>query len=241
MKRLLFLFLTIFFISCSGSDSSDDGGNNSDTPQANAPGNVTLKSPANGKVCETGTSVSNLKSTVDFSWEASSNTDTYDLQVTNINTASVINKTGLSTINTKIELDKGQPYIWNVISRSSSSSQNGISPSWKFYLAGTGIKNYAPFPADLKNPKSGSTVQRSSEGKVTFSWEGSDPDDGDQLTYTLYVDKVDGKQSPPSEQVNISENNYDLSLDAKAIYFWRIKTSDGINSSFSLVYSFRTE
>ena len=241
MKRLTFLFLTIFITSCSGSDSGDDVIDNSDTPQSNAPGNVTLKSPANGKVCETGTSISNLKSTVDFSWEASSNTDTYDIQVTNINTASVINKTDLSIINTTIELEKGQPYIWNVISKSSSSSQTGISPSWKFYLAGTGIKNYAPFPADLKNPKSGSTVQRSSEGKVTFSWEGSDPDDGDQLTYTLYVDKVDGKQSPPSEQVNISENDYDLSLDAEAIYFLRIKTSDGINSSFSLVYSFRTE
>ena len=241
MKRLLFLFLIIFFTSCSGSDSSDDGGNNSDTPQAKAPGNVTLKSPANGKVCETGTSVSNLKSTVDFSWEASSNTDTYDLQVTNINTASVINKTGLSTINTTIELDKGQPYIWNVISRSSSSSQNGISPSWKFYLAGTGIKNYAPFPADLKSPSSGSTVSRSSDGKVTFTWEGSDPDQGDELKYTLYVDKTDGKQTPSSELTNLSAKTVDVALDAGSTYYWRVKTSDGTNSSYSTVYSFKTD
>ena len=60
MKRLLFLFLTIFFISCSGSDSSDDGGNNSDTPQVKAPGNVILKSPKNAPEGSTGKKVNSI-------------------------------------------------------------------------------------------------------------------------------------------------------------------------------------
>ena len=41
-------------------------------------------------------------------------------------------------------------------------------------LSWNGITNYAPFPADLKTPTSGSTVERT-DGKVTFTWR-SDPD-----------------------------------------------------------------
>ena len=183
MKKLAYLFFILIFISCGG-DGGDGGDGNVDPPPPSPPGSVSLTAPANGKVCETGTSTSDTKSNVDFSWQASSNTTSYDLQVTNLNTSVAINKTGLTTINATVELDKGQPYIWKVISKNTSTTQTGTSSSWKFYLAGQGTKNYAPFPADLKAPASGSTVSRSSDGKVTFTWEGSDPDQGDELKYT---------------------------------------------------------
>ena len=138
-------------------------------------------------------------------------------------------------------MDKGQPYSWKVISKNTSTTQTGTSSSWKFYLAGQGIKNYAPFPADLKTPTSGSTISRSSDGKITFTWEGSDPDQNDELKYTLYVDKTDGKQSPASDLTNISAKTADVALDGETLYYWRVKTSDGTNSSFSIVYTFRTE
>lgn len=230
----------MFMISCGGSDGDDNNGGG-DPPPPSPPGNVTLTAPADGKVCETGTSTSSTKSNVDFSWQASTNTSTYDLQVTNLNTTAVVNKTGLTTISTTVELDKGQPYIWKVTSKNTSSTQTGASSSWKFYLAGEGIKNYAPFPADLKSPSSGSTISRSSDGKVTFTWEGSDPDQDDELKYTLYVDKTDGKQSPSTELTNISSKTADVSLDGSSTYYWRVKTSDGSNSSFSIIYSFKTE
>ncbi len=236
MKKFTYLFIFLLIFSCGGED-----GGGGDPPPPQPPGSVTLTSPANGKVCETGTSTSDTKSNVDFTWQASSNTSTYDLQITNLNTSSVINKNGLTTISATVELDKGQPYIWKVISKNTTTTQTGTSTSWKFYLAGSGIKNYAPFPADLKSPSSGSTVSRSSDGKVTFTWEGSDPDQGDELKYTLYVDKTDGKQSPSSDLTNISAKTADVALDADTLYYWRVKTSDGTNSSFSIVYSFRTE
>ena len=240
MKKLTYLFFVLILVSCGGSD--DGGGDGGVDPSpAQPPGAVTLTAPTNGKVCETGTSTSDSKSNVGFSWQASSNTSTYDLQVTNLNTSAVINKTGLTSTNSTVELDKGQPYIWKVISKNTSTTQTGTSTSWKFYLAGQGIKNYAPFPAELKTPLSGSTVSRSSDGKVTFSWEGSDPDEGDELKYTLYVDKTDGKQSPASDLTNISAKTADVALDAGTLYYWRVKTSDGTNSSFSIVYSFRTQ
>ena len=241
MKKLIYLFLVIIIVSCSGGDGDGDGGGVDPPPPPQPPGSVTLTAPANGKVCETGTSISDSKSNVDFSWEASSNTSTYDLQITNLNTSSVVNKTGLTTINTTVDLEKGQPYSWKVISKNASTTQTGTSSSWKFYLAGEGIKNYAPFPADLKTPNSGSTVSRSSDGKITFTWEGADPDQGDELKYTLYVDKTDGKQTPSSDLTNLSAKTADVALDGDSTYYWRIKTSDGTNSSFSLIYSFKTE
>ena len=61
------------------------------------------------------------------------------------------------------------------------------------------------------------------------------------MKYTLYVDKTDGKQSPASDLINISAKTADVALDAATLYYWRVKTSDGTNSSFSTVYSFRTE
>ena len=240
MKKLAYLFFVLILVSCGGSEEGGgDGG--VDPPPPQPPGSVSLTAPASGKVCETGSSTSDTKSNVDFSWQASTNTNSYDLQVTNLNTSTAINKTGLTSTNATVELDKGQPYMWKVISKNTSTTQTGTSSSWKFYLAGQGIKNYAPFPADLKAPTSGSTISRSSEGKITFTWEGSDPDQGDELKYTLYVDKTDGKQAPSSDLTNISAKTIDVTLDAANLYYWRVKTSDGTNSSFSTVYSFRTE
>ena len=240
MKKLAYLFFVLILVSCGGSEEGGgDGG--VDPPPPQPPGSVSLTAPASGKVCETGSSTSDTKSNVDFSWQASTNTNSYDLQVTNLNTSTTINKTGLTTTNATVELDKGQPYSWKVISKNTSTTQTGISSSWKFYLAGQGIKNYAPFPADLKAPTSGSTISRSSEGKITFTWEGSDPDQGDELKYTLFVDKSDGKQSPSGDLTNISAKTVDVALDAATLYYWRVKTNDGTNSSFSTVYSFRTE
>ena len=138
-------------------------------------------------------------------------------------------------------MDKGTPYSWNITSKNTTTTTTTPSDTWKFYLSGPGIVNYAPFPADLKTPGSGSTIARSDEGKVTFTWEGSDPDSGDTLSYTLYVDKVDGKQTPPSAQTGISAKTLDVALDAATTYYWRVKTSDGTNSSYSIVYSFKTQ
>ena len=97
------------------------------------------------------------------------------------------------------------------------------------------------FPADFKTPASGSTVTRDGDGKVAFTWDGSDPDTGDTLKYTLYVDKTDGKQTPPTAQTGLTAKTASVVLEAATTYYWRVKTSDGVNSSYSIVYSFKTE
>jgi hypothetical protein len=248
MKHLLkyfsFLFTLSLMISCGGGGGDDGGGGNGGGGgggnTTNPPGKATLTAPANNDTCESGTSVSATQSEVTFTWNASADTNTYDLKITNLNSNVITNKTGLTTTTTKVTLDKGVPYSWNITSKSTASTTSTASDTWKFYLSGPGIVNYAPFPADLKTPASGSTVSRDGEGKVTFTWDGSDPD-GDTLTYTLYADKTDGKQTPPSAQTDLSVKTLAVALEADTTYYWRVKTSDGTNSSYSIVYSFKTE
>ena len=239
LKYFSFLF-TLTLISCGGGGGDDGGGNTGGGPVVNPPGKSTLTAPANSETCETGTSVSATQSEVTFTWTASSDTNTYDLKITNLNTSVVINRTALTSTSTKVTLDKGVPYSWNITSKSTASTTTTASDTWKFYLLGPGIVNYAPFPADLKTPASGSTVTRDGDGKVTFTWDGSDPD-GDSLNYTLYVDTTDGKQTPPTAQTDLTVKTLDVALDAATTYYWRVKTSDGTNSSYSIVYSFKTE
>ena len=179
LKYFSFLFTLTLIMSCGGGGGEDGGGDTGGGDvTVNPPAKSTLSAPANSKTCETGTSVSSTQSDVDFTWGVSADTDSYDLKITDLNSNVATNKTGLTTTSTKVTLDKGVPYSWFVTSKSTKSSVTTPSDTWKFYLAGTGVANYAPFPADLKAPSSGSTLKRT-DGKVTFTWEGSDPDSGD--------------------------------------------------------------
>ena len=93
------------------------------------------------------------------------------------------------------------PYSWNITSKSTASTTSTASDTWKFYLSGPGIVNYAPFPADLKTPASGSTVSRDGEGKVTFTWDGSDPD-GDRLPILcMQIRLTENKHHPQRRQI----------------------------------------
>ena len=229
-------------MSCSsGGDGDDGGGSPPPPPEPDPPSATNLTKPANNEVCETGTSISDTQSNVEFTWSASANTDTYDLKITNLNNNQVTNKNGLTSTNTIVALDKGNPYSWQITSKNNETTQTASSATWKFYLSGTGETSYAPFPADLKTPESGSTVARTSEGKVKLSWTGSDPDTSTGLKYTVYIDKVDGKQTPNDNNKELDDSELEVAVDAETIYYWRIMTSDGSNTSYSLVFTFRTE
>jgi len=50
------------------------------------------------------------------------------------------------------------------------------------------------------------------------------------------LDEVDGLQDPIEE--DSSETELEVSVESGTTYYWRVKTSDGKSSSFTLVYSF---
>jgi hypothetical protein len=245
MKKL-FSFLAVISVlilaGCSGGDPAPSPAPNPPTPSpptptVTTPGAVTLTSPEKNKTCETGAVISDTQREVAFSWAAAANTESYDMTITDLNTNAVTTVGGITGTSTKVNLNKGTPYSWKLTSKSSKSTQTGTSETWNFYLAGTGLSNYAPFPATIVSPLPGATVTPKS-GKVTLAWTGSDPEN-DKLSYTVYFDAVDGKQTPAAAFTNITASTVDVFVEAGKIYYWRIKSSDGTNASTTIVYQFK--
>ena len=231
---LLALFTIVFLVSCGG---SDPGPAPVPVPVIKTPGKSVLIGPANARTCEEGTNITATQSTVAFSWNSTSDTESYELRITNLNTSEVITQTGISTTSATVTLTRGIPYSWSITSKNKGATTT-VSDIWKFYLAGVGVTNYAPFPAAAVSPLPGTTVTPTN-GKVTLTWDTSDVDGG-TLTHTLYLDTVDGKQTPLAANSNLTVKTKEVSVAANTIYYWRVVTSDGSNAATSIVYSFKT-
>lgn len=231
MKKLVFISL-IFLAGC-GNDTSEDS--------PFEPASALLILPTNNALCETGTSVSQTHSDVAFSWEPSENTETYDLTIQNLETNVIQSSLGLTATNAVVKLKKGVAYSWVIESKNPQTSKSATSATWKFYLAGPGTSNHAPFPAVLLSPQPGATVVRNDDGEIDFLWEGADPDPSDELTYTLYVDTTDGKQTPINTLTDLNTESVSLAIEGGTKYYWRVLTSDGSNISFSQIHTFTTQ
>ena len=241
----LYILSFVLIISCSAEDDSGTSTPPPTTqqpkpepaPSVPAPGKSSLSAPENNEVCYEGEAVDASNSEVTFSWEASSDTDSYDLQITNQETNQTQTESGITTTSKAVTLATDVSYSWKVVSKANDTSDTTSSDTWQFYLAGDGQENYAPFPATIISPTSGAAVD-ASNGLVTLSWEGNDPDEGDSLTYTIYFDEIDGLQDPQTDNTNITESSLEVEVESGTTYYWRVKTSDGTSSSFTLVYSF---
>lgn len=244
MRNLKIYFLALIVAGCSGGDPAPTPTPTPTpptppVPTINPPGAVTLTAPEKNKTCEAGTVVSDTQREVAFSWTASANTESYDMTITDLNTNTITSVVGITGTSTKVSLTKGTPYSWKLISKSTKTTQTGTSETWNFYLAGTAVSNYAPFPATIVSPLPGATVTPTA-GKVSLSWTGSDPEN-DKLSYTVSIDAVDGKQTPTAALTNISASTVDVAVEAGKVYYWRIKSSDGSNSSTTVVYQFKVK
>ena len=239
------LLLSILLFSCSAEDDSGSSTPPTTTqqpsptpaPQVPTPGKSSLSAPDNNEVCFEGEAVDTSNSAVTFKWDASSDTDSYDLQITNQETSETQTESGITLTSKEVTLATDISYGWKVISKSKDTSETSTSEIWQFYLAGDGQENYAPFPATIVNPSSGASVD-ASDGKIILSWGGNDPDESDTLTYTIYFDDIDGLQDPSEDNTGVSETSLEVSVESGKTYYWRVKTSDEKSSSFTLVYSF---
>jgi len=244
MKKVFlkyFVFVSLFIISCGGGgDRDSDDVITPPVQTVDPPSLATLNSPANNKVCEEGTSISETESNVNFKWTAGNNTDSYDLRITNLNSNQVINKTNITSANKAVTLNKGTPYSWKITSKRNGTSETVESSTWKFYLSGDRISNYPPYPSTLLSPSSGH-VFPSITTSVELSWEGSHPENS-SLTYYLFIDTTDGLQDPVSSNQNLSAKSKSVQVSSGNSYYWRIKAKDiNNNSSYSTVHSFKVE
>ena len=231
IRYVLAFFTSVFFLSCGGGDPAP-----TPEPVIKTPGKSSLVAPVNARTCEEGTNTTATQSTVAFSWNSASDTDSYEIKITNLNTSEVTTQTGITTTSTTTTLTRGIPYSWSITSKNKGATTT-VSDTWKFYLDGVGVTNYAPFPAAAISPLPGTTVTPTN-GKVTLTWDTSDVDGG-SLTHTLYFDTVDGKQTPLVANTNLIVKTKEVTVAANTIYYWRVATSDGTNTATSVVYSFK--
>ena len=229
MKRYqtTLIILGVTLLTACSSDSVDG----TPTPIA-APGKASLTLPENNKPCETSASVI-------FTWSQGSDTETFDLSITNSDTNQVTNRAGLTTTTATVPLTRGHRYAWKIISKN-KGTETTTSDTYKFYLAGDGEENAAPFSAEAIAPQPGSSVTASENNTVTLEWEAADPD-SDTLTYTLHIDTVDGRQEATEENTGLTTNTKEVSVEAGVIYYWSVTTSDGSISVNSDVFSFRVD
>ncbi len=224
MRVLGIISLVFLLIGC----SSDNG----DPPPPEA---ANLIFPEQNSECTTGISQSDTTSEVEFRWQASDNTDTYELRVTHMIT-NITQTANTSSTSASLTIDKGAPFSWLVVSRNSDSQSSASSSTWQFYNAGSQT-SYAPFPATINSPASGATVVSNSNGVVTLDWTGADVDN-DLTGFDIYH----GTVNPPVDlEASTTVGVTDIPVSVQSgVYYWRVVSKDsGGNTSDSGVYSYR--
>ena len=225
MKKISIILIVLLTLSCS----------NEPVTKNTNPVAALLSFPDNNQECNQGVDVSAIQSIVTFRWAATSNTDSYDVVLKNLDTQNTT--THPSLINElPITIEKGTPFSWYVISKKTNTVETAQSDTWKFYNAGDPIETYAPFPADAVSPTMGSILTGVSSQNL--SWQGSDIDN-DIVSYDVYFDTA----NPPTNlESNTASTTLNVTVAAVNTYYWRVVTKDSQgNSSQSEVFQFKVE
>jgi len=221
------LMLIVLIAGCShGSDP---------TPTPPSPDKAVLTFPAQNAVCTSGTVISTTQTSVTLTWNASANTDSYEIDIKNLLTSAITVQTA-SANQLTMTLLRGTPYSWYVVSKSNSTTSTSQSDTWKFYVAGLGVTSYAPFPATITAPAFGVNVTATAN-TVNLTWTGSDVDN-DIVGYDVYFGTA---TTPPLSKANVTDmflNN--VTVTSGTTYYWKVITKDSQgNTSDSGVYQFK--
>ncbi|WP_420401959.1 hypothetical protein [Flagellimonas sp.] len=215
-STLLLSAFAYIIISCSSSIEPVD--------QSLAPDASDLVYPENNKECTTGIEVDVERSTVNFQWNSSANTDYYEIIIKELGTNVEI-KENSNTTELEVTIKKGAAFQWQVVSKSNISSETATSEVWKFYNAGDGIVNHVPFPADVITPSVGGNLD-SSTANVILEWSASDIDN-DITGYEVFF----GTQNPPINSMGqTADSNIEVSVGSGNTYYWIINTTDSANN-----------
>ena len=240
IKRLIILGIVFILCLTCGKENPSDVEVTPVQEEILSPEAAVLLRPVKDEVCTSGVSVSKQFSRVRFEWNAGANTEAYTLKIQNLNNQQNQFYTNIQETFKEVELAKDIPYQWQVISSRAGTTDSANSPQWRFYLAGDGATNAAPYPPKLLRPASGSRFPTTTT-RVELAWEATDPDQ-ESLIYTLYFDTVDGLQSPANDDQNITVTQKEVVVAPQTTYYWRVQATDpNGNSAFSPVYSFRVE
>lgn len=230
MKRIVFIILLIALCSCGKKESPDA------TPvlTQTAPDKAVLTAPASNSTCTIGRVISATQSGILFSWNASTNTDSYDLVIKNLLIGVATTQTVAAT-QLEVTLLRNTPYSWYVVSKSAKTTQTAQSGVFKFYNQGNSTTYYAPFPADLNLPTMGQSLNATA-GKITLTWTGASVDN-DIVGYDVYVGT--GSSTLSLTKQNLVASSFDIAVTSGTSYYWKVITKDAQgNMSTSDVYQF---
>ena len=236
LKRVLVYSTVLLVISCGGGDGGDGGNPNPQPPEIQAPSAATLVFPEDNTECNISEVLSDTQSVVPFEWNASENTDSYRINITNLNTNVLVISNTVPSPEAMITLERGTPYAWFVVSQANGTNETATSATFRFFNEGPGIENYAPFPAEAVSPARGSTI--ATTNMVGLEWSASDIDN-DALSFTVLFDT---NENPTTEVGTLTETTLEVATSPGTTYFWRVITMDSANnSSQSEVFQFRVE
>ncbi|CAM3353095.1 hypothetical protein [Zobellia roscoffensis] len=230
LKPTMWLLLLVVMTACPG--SKDDGPEEGDMGD---PGSVSLVFPENNSECTEGDTVNDQQSAITFQWQTSENADSYEVNVKNLENGDAQVTESLSNEAT-LTLNSNTPYEWYVTTSSEDSETAPKSATWKFYNAGEGVVNYAPFPAEALYPSRGGTI--SVNTSVALEWKGDDVDN-DIVEFEVFF----GTEANPTVSIgSTTENAITANVISGQTYYWQVKTEDAIgNTSISEIFNFKVE
>lgn len=234
MKLNLLVFSVILILSACGGG----GSKKQDPPPAVAdPVKAVLTLPLQNQVCTSGTVISASQSSITFSWNKSDNADKYSLTVTNLLTAeSSTQETQNLTISKSIA--RNTPFSWYVTSIASKTGKSVQSDTWKFYNSGPGVITYAPYPAEIISP---AYAEQVTTATVDFTWKGSSPTAGANLTYDVYFGA--DKSSLSLLRAGLTDAFIKgFAVKSNYTFYWKVITKDQAgNTSDSGLQQFTTK
>jgi len=225
MRYLLKITLVGFFL-LSGCEPDNGPDNSGDL------GSAKLVFPENNSECTEGTVLNKSESKITFKWETSQDIESYELNVRNLSTDSTQKVTSNGN-EANVTLERNVPYEWFVISKY-AEGEDLTSAKWRFYNAGDGVENYAPFPAVAIHPSRGQTLDAA--GSINLEWQGNDVDNDISEYEVLF-----GGEAVPVTSLGVTEQNtISADVSASQTYYWRVITKDKVgNSSQSEIFEFR--
>lgn len=200
------------------------------TPKNEVPSNFDLVFPSKDLLC--------IDNIITFNWNDAIDPEedeieyniiiSRDRQLTDI----VENRT-VNTSQVTITLEKGIAYYWQVNALDVANEQGTASEVFAFYTKGEAVSNYAPFMAELKSPEDNDII---SPGSVNLSWEASDIDDTDVLSYEVLFGEGANLNVVES---NLTSKNYSVTVATGNSYSWQINVTDSAGAkSIGQVWTF---
>ncbi|MER3375331.1 MAG: hypothetical protein RIM83_11900 [Allomuricauda sp.] len=170
---IIFVVVGIFF-SCSGGE----GGEQPPEDEVNLPEKAIGVLPVNGEPCSDYEEIAgnDTQVLISFNWNSARYAQSYEVII--LDAGNEIVRKNVEGLQTKIELDRGKTYTWQIESINDDGSS--ASNTYSFTSPGIPQRNFAPYAAAI-------TVEFDTiNSEMLISWVGSD-EDGDALSYDALI------------------------------------------------------